>query len=218
MPTKARTAGHPVRRCVIVAVICVLTVAGYTIAKTLPVSAAPRSPTIAQVRQAQFVLVSHGYVSVGPVDGILGRQTQRAVRQWQHANGLIEDGIPGPVTLASLLHSIDVASGGAPAVRVDPPAPPPATSVEEIIRAVWPDELENRAVAIATRESNLLPWVINRNRDATGLFQIMWSVHRGWLCPQLGICAQSQLQDADTNSRAAYALYQRDRGWGPWAT
>lgn len=214
MRTQTRTA-HPVRRCVIVGLICLFTVFGYLVVKTLPVSAAPRSPTIAQVRQAQFVLVSHGYVGVGPVDGILGRQTQRAVRQWQHANGLVEDGIPGPVTLASLLRSVGVATAGAPAVRVDPPAPPPASSVEDIIRAVWPDELEDHALRIATRESNLQPEVINRNRDATGLFQIMWSVHRGWLCPELGICAQSQLQDADTNSRAAYALYLRD-GWGPW--
>jgi hypothetical protein len=45
----------------------------------------------------------------------------------------------------------------------------------------------------------------------------MWSVHRSWLCPQLGVCAQSQLQDARTNATAALALYERAGGFGPWA-
>lgn len=129
-------------------------------------------------------------------------------------------------TPPSMLRIDGPATVYAPAVRVDPPGPQPERSVEQIIRDAWPDRLEDRALRIAWRESNWQPAVINRNRNATGLFQIMWTVHRGWLCPEMGICAQSQLQDADTNARAAYALYVRTDdangpyrdGWSPWQT
>lgn len=162
-------------------------------------------------------------------------RADRAIRHWQHVNGLVVDGIVGAQTSASLgLDSQSVGSEvgvvGLPSSPATPTTParrvnPPQGSVQDIIRNVWPDELEDRAVAIATRESNLQPEVINANRNATGLFQIMWTVHRGWLCPQLGICNQQQLQDANLNATAAYALYQRaddangpnGDGWGPWA-
>ena len=110
----------------------------------------------------------------------------------------------------------EAATAYKPAVRVDPPAPPPC-DVECVIRAVWPDQLEDRALAIAWRESRWVPTALNANHNATGLFQIMWTVHRGWLCPQMGVCSQSQLFDAETNTEAAYALYQRAGGWGPWS-
>lgn len=178
-----------------------------------------------RTRQAQYILLSHGYAGVGPADGIYGRHTAKAVKSWQRSNGIVEDGI-GPATMASLLGSID--STPKPAVRSNPTprpvAPPtaaptpvaPPTDVEQIIRDVFPDDLEDHAVAIAMRESRLQPEVINANGNATGLFQIMWTVHRSWMCPQLGVCAQSDLQDARINAEAALALFQRDGGWGPW--
>jgi hypothetical protein len=190
------------------------------------------------VVEVQYVLASHGYVLA--VDGWYGQQTERAVRHWQRANGLLPDGVVGPITWASIMSSAPAtvedrpasarpvpparpslvpATPLAPAVRVDPPPSPapPECDAECVIRDVWPDQLEDRAVAIAWREARLQPQVINRNGDATGLFQIMWSVHRRWLCPQMGVCAQAQLQDARTNATAALALYDRDGGWGPWA-
>ena len=94
-----------------------------------------------------------------------------------------------------------------------PPSPPVTGSVEDIIRAVWPDELEERALEIARRESNLQPDV--RNYCCIGLFQIYWEVHRSWLSG-MGITTLEHLYDAETNARAAYALYQRSGGWGPW--
>lgn len=156
-------------------------------------------------------LHSYGYTINTPA------RADKAIRHWQAANGLEVDGVVGPITLASL--GLDAVVATVPAVRV--PAAPvaipaPTGDPEAIIRSIWPAELADEAVRIATRESRLQPAVINANGDATGLFQIMWTVHRVWLCPQLGICAQSQLQDARTNIEAAYALYQRDGGWGPW--
>jgi len=183
-----------------------------------PTGASPQGPTKAPVHldlpakvqvslQALDRLRSYGYTWTTDAGAL------RAVKAWQRANGLTVDGIVGPQTLASL----DLgATATAPATRLNPPAPQPET-VEGIIRDVWPDDLEDRAVAIATRESRLQPEVINRNGDATGLFQVMWSVHRSWLCPQLGVCAQSQLQDARTNATAALALWQRAGSWQPWA-
>ena len=85
--------------------------------------------------------------------------------------------------------------------------------VEAIIRQVWPDELENEAVRIATRESNLTPKV--RNFCCYGLFQIYFSVHKVWLA-QAGVTSAEQLYDPLVNAYAAYVLYLRAGGWGPW--
>ena len=103
-----------------------------------------------------------------------------------------------------------------------PPAttqpPPPANNytkaqVAQIIRDVWPDDLEDEAIRIATRESNLIPTV--RNYCCYGLFQIYYSAHRTWLA-SMGITSAAQLYDPLTNATAAYALYHNS-GWAPWA-
>jgi hypothetical protein len=85
--------------------------------------------------------------------------------------------------------------------------------VKQIIRDVWPDELEERAIEIAYRESRHLPTA--QNYCCYGIFQIYWSVHRSWL-DDIGITDDQQLFDPATNTRAAFALYQRAGGWGPW--
>ncbi len=88
------------------------------------------------------------------------------------------------------------------------------TEAEAIIRSVWPDSLEDRAVLIARRESNLQPDV--RNYCCFGLFQIYFDVHKSWLA-DLGVTSAEQLYDPLVNARAAYTLYQRSGGWGPWS-
>ena len=85
--------------------------------------------------------------------------------------------------------------------------------VIQIIRDVWPDALEDHAIFIATRESNLVPTA--RNFCCQGLFQIYYAVHAKWLA-QIGITSADQLLDPRTNARAAYAMYQRSGGFGPW--
>ncbi len=86
--------------------------------------------------------------------------------------------------------------------------------VAQIIRDIWPDSLEDKAIAIATRESNLTPAV--RNYCCYGLFQIYYKVHKGWLS-NLGITSAEQLYDPKTNAYAAYVMYLRSGGWGPWS-
>ncbi len=86
------------------------------------------------------------------------------------------------------------------------------TEVEQIIRDAWPDELEDRAIAIARRESNLAPRAANF--CCYGLFQIYYRWHKTWL-PSVGVTSAKQLLDPKLNALAAYKLYQRN-GWGPW--
>jgi hypothetical protein len=82
-----------------------------------------------------------------------------------------------------------------------------------IIRSVWPDDLEERALEIAWRESKYQSNV--NNWCCYGLFQIHWNAHRSWL-GSLGITSASQLYDPTVNATAAYTLYQRAGGFGPW--
>ena len=96
--------------------------------------------------------------------------------------------------------------------EVIPPAPS-SSDAEAIIRAVWPDDLEDRAVEIATRESKLQANA--HNWCCIGLFQLHWNAHKSWLA-HIGVTSRAQLYDAETNARAALALYERSGGWAPW--
>jgi hypothetical protein len=87
----------------------------------------------------------------------------------------------------------------------------PAQS-EAVIRLVWPDDLEAKAVAIATRESNLRNTA--HNYCCYGLFQINFSPHQQWLAA-LGITKPEQLYDPTVNATVAYKLYLQS-GWAPW--
>lgn len=91
---------------------------------------------------------------------------------------------------------------------------PSGGEIEQIIRDVWPDELEEQALRIAFKESSYRPDA--ENFCCLGLFQIYWEVHRSWLAER-GVTSRDQLFDARTNAEAAYALYQRSGGFGPWA-
>lgn len=82
-----------------------------------------------------------------------------------------------------------------------------------IIASVFPADQLDTALAIAQRESNLKPGV--RNYCCYGLFQIHWNAHKSWLAG-MGITSPEQLYDPLVNAQAAYALYQRSGGWGPW--
>lgn len=100
-----------------------------------------------------------------------------------------------------------------PTTTSKPPAAATPADVEAIIRSVWPDDLENHALEIAWRESKYQSNA--KNYCCYGLFQIYWSAHQSWL-GSIGVTSADQLFDPTTNARAAYALYQRAGGFGPW--
>ena len=94
-----------------------------------------------------------------------------------------------------------------------PPAPPAPGEIEQIIRDVWPDDLEEQALRVAWRESGYNPRA--QNHCCSGLFQIYYDVHASWLA-ELGINSAEDLYDPHANATAAYTLYQRSGGWSPW--
>jgi LysM repeat protein len=108
-----------------------------------------------------------------------------------------------------------------------PAGPPPTTApmarasgespeqVVALIREIWPDDLEERAITIARRESSLRPGAYN-GHCCYGVFQIYWSSHRNWLANH-GVTSSAQLLDARTNIKLAYEIYRRAGGWGPWS-
>ena len=113
----------------------------------------------------------------------------------------------------------EAATATASAVRVDPPEPQPVVvpeplTVEEMIRLVWPDNLEGNALRIAYRESRYQCCV--RTWCCWGTFQIHRD-HLPWLCREGLACTTADLYDPMLNIRSAYRLFQRD-GWAPWST
>ena len=57
------------------------------------------------VQRIQHQLARKGF-DPGPIDGIWGRKTERAVRQFQAAHALLADGIVGPVTSKALFGEV----------------------------------------------------------------------------------------------------------------
>jgi peptidoglycan hydrolase-like protein with peptidoglycan-binding domain len=87
----------------------------------LRASAAP-NVSKAQATEIQMILVHHRYSL--EIDGVYGQQTEKAVRNWQKVNGLFVDGIPGPVTMASLRKSNNgpITSSVLPSKGLKPPS------------------------------------------------------------------------------------------------
>jgi peptidoglycan hydrolase-like protein with peptidoglycan-binding domain len=68
-------------------------------ADPLPAGVSVRPRTVEEVQQK---LAELGYLSKSGVDGIFGGQSQAAVIAFQKWEGLVRDGIPGPVTQRAL--------------------------------------------------------------------------------------------------------------------
>jgi peptidoglycan hydrolase-like protein with peptidoglycan-binding domain len=199
-----------------------------TVLAAAPVSSgSPMAPTKLEVParvqvtlQALDRLHAYGYAIDTPT------RADRAIRHWQKANGLTVDGIVGPQTLASLglggtAAGADAGGRRAPAApKPARPTPQPAASrpaagdVEAVIRDVWPDDLEDWALRIVSRETGRTFDPTVRNSCCWGLFQLNWSSHRGWMAG-FGITDPHQLLDARTNAELAYQLYLLD-GKRPW--
>jgi LysM repeat protein len=133
----------------------------------------------------------------------------------------LPSGASAPTTAAPVTTA---AASSAPPTTAKPAAPPTTVATrpvntytkaqaEQIIRDVWPDELEDHAVFLAKRESHLTPNV--NNFCCYGLFQIYFNVHKKWLA-QMGVTSAAQLWDPRVNAYAALVLYNRAGGFGPW--
>jgi hypothetical protein len=96
------------------------------------------------------------------------------------------------------------------------PKPPPKytnAQVEALIRQAFPDDQEEKALAVAWRESRLDPRAYN-GWCCYGLFQIYFKANASFLAT-LGVTAAEQLYDPVLNTRVALAMFQRS-GWAPW--
>lgn len=101
-----------------------------------------------------------------------------------------------------------------PGLQLSPPAVRyTASQSASIIKEIFPDKLEQRAIAIAKRESKLNPAAYSW--CCVGLFQLNWSSHSKWL-KAMGIGSAQELLDPYVATRAALQLYKRSNGWGPW--
>jgi LysM repeat protein len=100
------------------------------------------------------------------------------------------------------------------ALKLPPPAKVySAKQSRQIIRDVWPDRLEEKALAIVQRESRMNAAAYSS--CCVGLFQIKWDSHKSWLA-DIGVDSAHDLLDAEVNAKAALQLYKRSGGWGPW--
>jgi hypothetical protein len=71
------------------------------------------------------------------------------------------------------------------------------------------------ALAMAQRESKFQPGAVSGSRCCYGLFQIYYRWHKNWL-PTVGVNSAQELLNPILNAKAAYRMYQRNNGWGPW--
>ena len=90
--------------------IFVLNIFLITLTQSAQAAVYKRGSTGQAVRTIQEKLVRWGYFD-GPVDGIYGSKTERAVRQFQQKNGLTADGVVGTATLRALGMSTSPQSG-----------------------------------------------------------------------------------------------------------
>lgn len=95
-------------------------------------------------------------------------------------------------------------------------SPVSESEAKQVIRDVFPDELEEKALDIAFKESRYDARAYN-GWCCYGLFQIYWSVHQDWL-DDYDIHSIEDLYDPRKNAEAAYALYRAAGGWSPWST
>lgn len=175
------------------------------------------------VTRVQQRLAAFGYTVA--VDGDYGPQTTRAVRHFQKVNGLVADGIAGPITSAALGITAG-ATAVSPAVRgaqtqITPPPPAPVSfdakcpqyvGLVEFFSPGWDVQ---RMDAIMYRESRCRPDVTSNTGCCRGLFQIH-QLH----VPNLGVCgvySASDLFDPGKNVCAAAVVYRRAGGMSPWA-
>lgn len=178
-----------------------------------------RGPDVVEV---QTLLAGYGYTVT--VDGIYGKQTERAVRSWQRSNGLTVDGIAGPATLASLrgatrINNVRTVTG----LNDLGFAPDGLTGCDEARYYRQQAGLPDRFDGIVWRESNCRNDVTSRTGCCVGYLQlhyIIFADHRmtGRLAACQATWANVRGDDPASKQRqmcAARALYDV-MGMSPW--
>lgn len=164
-------------------------------------------------RAVQLTLKSHGYSII--VDGVYGKQTTAAVRHWQRSNGLLADGIAGPVTLGSL-DLTATADAPVPAIRVDPPP----GDAESALRGAGATESEiDFLMPICQRESGCRLEAYNYNPsthdDSYGPWQINFYGSLAQGLERIGI-TRSNVNDTWHNAAVAVLSMLHNIGRCAW--
>lgn len=98
----------------------------------------------------------------------------------------------------------------APPAQVSAP-PNTSCSTQDLIRAIWPDDVEEWAIGIAWRESRCSN--VQNSEGASGQFQLMIPLHSAFMT---AVCGSADWANAECNIRTALKLYE-GVGKGPWA-
>lgn len=167
------------------------------------------------VAAVQQYLANHGYTI--EVDGIFGQQTLKAVQHYQRSNGLLADGIVGPITQDRMGLSFE---GGSFVIQ-----PRPVSHVGTNLRCPqWAGLLEANGLPVVWfdmviyRESRCDPNAFN-GRGLDESYSLTQINARGALWGELqrrcGLTDKRQLFDPATNIACAAQLY-RAYGRSPW--
>ena len=101
------------------------------------------------VKYLQGLLINEGYDAYlsgeKPIDGIFGTKTEKAVKAFQRASGLTDDGIVGPKTWAALGVVPDDDEDEQPE---EPDEPEDTVRVPKAMLSAWADTLEDMAADI----------------------------------------------------------------------
>jgi hypothetical protein len=170
------------------------------------------------VEGIQKRLSDYGYAI--SVDGVFGPQTDAAVRHWQRANGLLADGIVGPITWTSLFPA-----GGAPTVAVGPPPVPSLVGdgcdvAADALRAAGASEWEVEfGTSIAYRESRCTLGAVNTNSSTGDYSWGPWQVNYiGALGPSRTALLGPPASNTSSWFEAAsnFLTLGRTHGWCHW--
>jgi len=119
---------------------------------------------------------------------------------------------PAPVPAGA--PSTESLCGAMPTSNGNPPGTPGPAEVEAMIREIWPDDIEARALCIAKNEAKLRSDL--SNYCCYGVFALYFKYVPEDLKQQYGVDEPTDLYDARTNIAIAYQIYLRS-GWSPWS-
>ncbi len=119
---------------------------------------------------------------------------------------------PAPIPAGA--PSTEALCGAMPTSNGNPAGTASPAQVEALIREIWPDDVEVRALCIAKREAKLRADL--NNWCCYGVFALYYEYVPKDLKALYGVDEPADLYDARTNIAIAYQIYLRG-GWDPWS-